>query len=35
MKDEGAGEVHRIASEARHRKLVPPVEYDEDYILDT
>ena len=32
VKDEGAGEVRRIASEARHQKLVPSVEYDEDYI---
>ena len=35
MKDEGAGEVRRIASEAKHGKLVTSVEYDEDYILDT
>ena len=35
MKDEGAGEVRRIASEAKHGKLVPSVEYDEDFILDT
>ena len=35
MKDEGAGEIHRIASEAKHGKSVPSVEYDEDCILDT
>ena len=35
VKDEGAGEVRRIASKAKHGKLVPSVEYDEDYILDT
>ena len=35
MKDEGAREVRRITSEAKHGKLVPSVEYDEDCILDT
>ena len=35
VKDKGAREVCRIASEARHQKLVPSVKYDEDYILDT